>query len=62
MGNDMSNTANQERKEPSEPLVIPPEELERLSKLPIFPTISKMAIESLNRNCTMIFIPPADVD
>ena len=58
----MSNTINQERKRSGEPLVIPPEELERLKKLPIFPPVNQMVLESLRRNCTKVFIPPADVD
>ena len=56
MENDMSNTINQERKGPGEPLVIPPEELERLKKLPIFPSVNQMVMESLNRNCTKFFV------
>ena len=58
----MSNTANQERKGLGEPLVIPPEDMERLSKMPIIPPIGQMLLESLNRKCVKLWIPPIDVD
>ena len=54
----MSNTINQERKGPGKPLVIPPEDMKRLSKMPIIPPINDMLIEDLSRNCVECFIPP----
>ena len=58
----MSNIINQERRGLGEPVTVPPEELERISRMPIIPPISQMLIESLSRNCVEPFIPPIDVD
>ena len=58
----MNNAASQEQGGTVERLVIPPEELERLEGLPIFPPVSQMLLESLNRKCVKLWIPPIDVD
>jgi len=54
----MGNTINQEKRGSGRPLVIPPEDMERISRMPIIPPINDMLIEDLSRSCTELFIPP----
>ena len=58
----MSNPINQERRMAVERLVIPEEDMKRLSKLPIMPSISHMLVESLDRNCVEPLVLPGDAD
>ena len=58
MENDMSSAINQEIKGPGEPLVIPPEELERLP----MPPLNDMLLAALNRNGANIWVLPIDID
>ena len=57
MESDMSNAINQEQRESSRPLAMPPENMEGLERSPLS-SINDMLIEDLSRNYTELFIPP----